>query len=93
MNQLTNCANKIISNSESVFYDGIPSKATIECYLPENIQDVEISDNDLIFTIQTNSGLNKISFSSKVPITGSITAFSGINKVKIEAQEDSVTIS
>ncbi len=93
MNQITHSANKIISTSESVFYTGEPSQATISVYLPDNIQNIEILENDLIFTVQTNSGINKISFSSKVPILGTLPSFSGLRKMKVKAEQDNIILS
>ena len=83
---------KVISSSESVFYAGAPSKATISTYLPEGVVDIEIIENSIVISMQTNSGISKTSFSSKVPIEGSISTASGIKKIKIEAIQDKVLI-
>ncbi|MFH1711595.1 MAG: hypothetical protein ABH840_04750 [Nanoarchaeota archaeon] len=91
--QMSNCAKEIISSAESVFYQGNPSKATILCYLPENINQIEIIENSLVFTYQSDSGISRTSFSSKVPISGSLPAFSGTRKIKIFAEEGSASIS
>jgi hypothetical protein len=93
INQITNSANKIISASESVFYAGSPSKSTTIVYFPENIKNSEILEDSLIFTIQTSSGISKISFSSKVPIQGSLNVSYGLNKIQILAQTNQVEIS
>jgi len=93
ISQVNSFANKIISTAESVFYAGEPSKSTISVYLPENVEEILISENSLIISIQTSTGTNRISFSSKVPISGSIGVFSGLKKIKIEADEEKVNIS
>lgn len=93
--QMTNCANKIISTAESVFYSGFPSRATITCQLPENINEISIEDNSLVISIQTSSGLMKRAFSSNVNITPGadpITTSPGIKKVKLEALDGSNTV-
>ncbi len=90
--QLNNFANKIISTSESVYYYGRPSKATISVYLPENVREITISENNLFITSQTSSGLEKTSFTSKVPIEGTLSINSGIKKIEIVAEEDKATI-
>ena len=92
-NQVHNCANKIISAAESVYYQGFPSKATITCYLPDNINEVNISEDNLIFTFYSSSGTNKIAFPSKVPINGSLGKIEGLRKIKIEAYNGNATIS
>lgn len=93
VNQITGFANKITSTSESVFYAGYPSKATIPVYLPEGVENISISGNNLIIEFQTSTGKNKISFSSKVPITGLITTGSGIKKLRILAEQNKVNVS
>ncbi len=93
INQITNFASKIISTSESLFYSGKPSKATVSAYLPDGITGIQIAEQSLIFTVYTSSGENKISFPSKVPITGNIIGTQGVKKITIEAQESAVSIS
>jgi len=92
-NQLTSFANKLISSSESVFYRGEPSKATISAYLPEGVESIEIYPNDILIKIRTSSGKNRISFSSDVSLSGEITSSPGLKKIIITAQENNVLIS
>lgn len=94
-NQITSFADKIISTSEAVFYKGSPSKATIETYLPENINEISIQENSLVINISTSTGINILSFKSNVPIqlTGSINPNQGIKNIIIQANENTITIS
>lgn len=95
INQMTNYANKIVSTSESIFYAGYPSKATITVYLPENVISVDVNsaEDSIIIAIQTSSGVAKTSFSSNVPISGALGTNMGLNKVQIEAGTTEVVIS
>jgi len=93
MTQLENCANKITSTSEAVFYRGVPSKATINCYLPDNIVGAEIDENSVIFSFYTSSGSATIAFSSNVPISGTLVAKQGIRKIEINALEGEASIT
>ena len=93
MSQITTFASKIISSSEKTFYSGEPSKATFYAYLPDNVLDITIDEDSLFFTIQTSSGINKISFSSNVPISGTLTSSSGLKKIQVIAQGNTVIIS
>ncbi|MFH1365695.1 MAG: hypothetical protein ABIH28_03865 [archaeon] len=93
ISQVTSFANKIISTSESVFYAGAPSKSTISVYLPENVEEILIIEDSLIISIQTSTGKNRISFSSKVPISGNLGISSGLKKIKIEAGSERVDIT
>jgi len=91
--QLTNFANKVTSSAEAVFYSGKPSKATITTYFPEGVLSASIVENSLLFSIQTSTGVNIISFSSNVPIFGTLSTSSGIKKIQITAQDDKAVIS
>ena len=94
--QMTNCANKVISTAESVFYSGAPSRATITCQLPENIKEISVQENSLVISLQTSNGLMKTAFTSNVPISQGgefITISQGIKKIKLEAFEENVIIS
>ena len=90
--QLDNFANKIISSSESVFYAGEPSKVTINAYLPSGVSVILIDDDtNLFFEIEFSTGLNKISFSSNVPLNISlppddISLNEGLKKLEISAK-------
>lgn len=91
--QLDKGAKKIVFAAETAFFDGAPAKATIDVYFPEGISDITIAENSIIYTVQSNSGDNVLAFPSKVPIQGTLTPSSGIKKVRVEAQSDSVLIS
>ena len=92
ISQAEGYANKIISSSESVFYSGEPSKATVAVYLPESVENVEVLQNNVFIELRTSSGLNKIAFQSRVPISGTLSSNSGVKKVEITANGTSVTI-
>lgn len=72
--QITNFANKIILTSETVFYAGEPSKATISAHLPIGVNDIEIIDDAIIITYHLVTGQNKVAFSGNVPIVENSTA-------------------
>ncbi len=91
--QIEAYSNKILSSSESVFYSGAPSKATVSAYLPEGVQSVEIIESSIFITLQTSSGINKISYLSNVPISGGLSNNQGVKNVEIVANETGITIS
>jgi len=94
--QLSNCANKIISTAESVFYAGQPSKATITCYLPDNIKNISIEYDNLYVESYTSAGISIRGYQSNVPIaegTPFIRPKQGIKRIEIVAEESRVVIS
>lgn len=92
-NQLDYFANKVISSSETVYYSGPPSKLTVKAYLPSGITGISISGNQILFNFTTNTGLNKISYKSDVPLTGSLSINEGVKRIVISAQTGNVLIS
>jgi uncharacterized protein (UPF0333 family) len=90
---IDNFATKIISNAESVYYSGESSMLTVSAYLPVGVNNIEVYNNELVFEINTNSGLNIISFSSEVPLSGNISRDSGMKKIVLIATQSYVNIS
>ena len=93
MNQIESFGKKIIATSESIFYSGNPSKATISVYLPREVTEIQITENSIIISVNTNTGITKIAYPSNVPITGTLSPNPGINKIQVIAEEDTVRIS
>jgi len=93
LSQIDNFAKKVISTAERVYYEGSPSKATIEVYLPEQVDNISIIDNNLVVTFQTREGESISAFKSNVPINGTISSNSGVRKIIITAKENYVEIS
>ncbi len=91
--QINSYANEIIAASESVFYAGEPSKATIDCYLPENVKEVQVAENSLFITVETHTGTDKMAYSSKVPISGILSGTGGVKKIEVVANETSITLT
>ena len=62
-------------------------------FLPENIDHIQIEDKNLIFTIKTTNGINRLAFQSNVPLSGNLNSISGVKRIQILAQEDSAQIT
>src|SRR3989344_5779549 len=82
-NQIEKFSGKVISSAESVFYSGEPARVTITGYLPEGIKTVQILNKELVFSVETNSGVSSIGYSSKVELRVSIPASPGTKKLLI----------
>lgn len=93
MTDASNFADKVISSSEKIFYEGEPSKATIRVYIPQQVLEVQIIENSLFLTIETSSGISKRAYPSNVPIQGQINSTGTVIKLEILASENSVTIN
>ncbi len=90
--QINSFAEKVISTSEKVYYQGEPTKATISAYLPDGVQEISFYQNNMFITLQTSSGIEKISITSDVPVEGNLSSGMGIKKIEIRAEEERVVI-
>lgn len=91
--QVNNYANKIIATSETVFYYGNPSKATIRVYLPEGIQNIEFHAEGLIIETQLNSGISRNLYATDIQLQGNLSKSPGIQNVEIIAYDDRVVLN
>jgi hypothetical protein len=91
MSQIENFANKIISTAEDISYAGDPSRVTIDVYLPDSVENIQIADNSLFITVRGSGAI--IGFPARANITGAITSTPGTKRIKIRAYENNVTIS
>jgi len=97
--QIDSCINKIVSTSESIFYAGKPSKATIQCYLPDNVVSIQISAKELYVSYQSSNSVAQQSYTSNVPLT--LKTFgppgppigSGLKTIVVTAGDTAVDIS
>lgn len=85
-NQVDQVARKIIDSAESVYYLGDGSKTTIKVYMPSNIEDIKIGNNEVVFIMKTRQGLSEIVRSSLVDINGTIDDSLGIKSISIESR-------
>jgi len=81
---------KIITSSESVFYDGHPAQTTINAYLPEGVSAVALSDHYLL--INTTRG-SVMAHKSNVPIEGNLSNNEGVKRITLVAQTDRVVLT
>ncbi len=92
-NQLDKLAKEIVNNAESLYYFGEPSSVTIKAYIPSNVKDIDISGNEITFTIKTRHGDTDISYPSSVNLDGSLSVSYGYRNIEITAREGYVLIN
>lgn len=93
MAQIDRLAKNIVDNAESVYYIGSPSKITLKINIPERVEDIVISDYEVLFKVRTQSGITDIHYSSSVNLSGSISLSPGLKHIQIEAKEGYVWIT
>jgi len=95
INQVEGYAEKVISNSELVFFAGEPSQVTINAYLPAGINNIYILEQQIIIEVATSSGVSTMAFASDVPIDapGGFSTSEGVKVFVIVADDSGVTIT
>jgi uncharacterized protein (UPF0333 family) len=73
----------IVDSVDGVYAAGPPSKKTIKLYFPQNIQQVSIQNNSLVFLMSGESGPYEYAISATTNMTGSIRPFAGLHKITI----------
>lgn len=91
--QATNIVQTLTSNAESIHFIGEPSKTTIEVRMPQNVKDIEIEDNRILFEVMTGGGVVEVYKYTDVELTGSLEPGPGLTRILIEAEDGRVKIS
>ena len=91
--QIAQIERKIASNAETVFAFGPPTTLTLEFYLPPGVQDIYLNGTELSFIVNREGTLLTLSESLSMNITGNISTFQGIHKLRLTAANNSVVIS
>ena len=91
--QIDKVASEIRDAADEVYYLGAPSKKTLTVYMPQDVKTVSISDDRISFFVESADGDYYIVKWSVANLSGSISNFSGIHHVSVEAGETTVQIS
>jgi hypothetical protein len=92
-NQANTIASKIVDSAESVYYMGESSKITFTVYMPEKINSISVGHNEVVFYVRKMNGITEVVKYCHIPINGSISSSSGIQKIVVESRGDYVWVS
>lgn len=90
--QVDRIGRKLVDASEEVYFLGEPARTTIKIYLPNNIEDILIMNQTIIFKVRSAGGISDIERYSTVNITGNITSSSGVKHISVRAEGNYVCI-
>src|SRR3989344_8478050 len=80
-----NALNKITDTANIIAIQGPPAQTYINPLFPDNIQNVYITGNEVIFEITYKNIVNNLSESSIVNLTGSLSPTPGSKRILIKA--------
>ena len=84
--------NELGETADWVFSQGPPARYTFQSfYIPEGIEDIDLDNNMILFTVKTTAGISDISYHTIAPLDGSIPSKSGYYPIAVIAYEDNVT--
>lgn len=92
-NQADQIGQKIVDTAESVYYLGQPSKTTLKVYMPQQIENVVVGNNEITFRVIVNNGIDEVVKMSSVPINGTLKATSGMHYITVQSVGSYVNIS
>ncbi|MBR9700028.1 hypothetical protein GOV09_06220 [Candidatus Woesearchaeota archaeon] len=90
MNQGGLIARKITDSANSVYYLGHPSSVTLKVYMPEGIENINITGRNIIILLQSDKSIVS---TANVNLTGSLKRDPGLRFIKITALENKVNIT
>ncbi len=91
--QARNIVNSVVDNAQKVYFIGSPSKTTINVRMPNNIEDIEITEEMVLLRVRTSDTTIEVFKYSDVNLTGDIESFPGLRKIEIKAYDGFVNIS
>ncbi|MEM0231371.1 MAG: hypothetical protein QXW00_01805 [Candidatus Woesearchaeota archaeon] len=91
--QAERIARQIVDEAEIVYYTGTPSKSMLKVYIPKNVKAINLSNNEVVITIEISGSLSEIAVPCRVNITGSVNPQQGFKYLKFEAYNSSVVVS
>lgn len=91
--QLAKIAREIVDSAEEVYYLGTPSQISMRVYVPDDLENVQVSGNQFVLIMDTTSGPAEIVETSAVNISGSFPLTEGVYTVTIKAVDGYSNIS
>ena len=90
--QADRIARKLVDTAEEIYFLGEPARTTIKIYMPTNIRNVTIQDQNIIIKMVTGAGISDIPRYATVNMTGNISATSGIKYITVKAMGNKVCV-
>jgi len=91
--QLDKVASEIRDAADEVYYLGSPSKKTVTVYMPEGVNNISITNNTIIFTVEAPGSDYELVKWSVTTLNGSLQTYPGIHHISVEAYDNYVQIS
>jgi len=84
---------KLGESSDWVYSQGPPAKLTLEIYIPEDVEEISLSDKTFLFRIRTSAGISDVYYTTVSELDGYIPKDSGYYYVSLTAFSNYVNVS
>jgi len=91
--QVDKVASEIRDAADEVYYLGSPSRKSLTLYFPDDVTNVTLLDNKIIFWVDSADGDYEIVKWAVVNLSGSIQSFGGIHRISVESKDSYVLVS
>ena len=93
--QLEKIGLELMDAAEEVYYLGPPTQKFMVIYLPQHINNIVISQQELLFNYSVTGGTRIYSLGTNIPLnlSGTLKTFQGQHRISVQAQANGVNIS
>jgi len=92
--QAQNIGRKIVDAAETTYFLGKPAKTTLKVYMPPDVYDIHIGNNEIVFVMKIGNVLTEVPPPySSVNLSGSLSNKQGIQYIQISADHYQVNIT
>jgi len=91
--QLSKISKEVVDSAEEVYYLGKPSQVSMRVYIPDRLEDAQISGRQLVLIMRTENGPAEIVETSAVNISGTFPLMEGVYTLTVRAVDGYSNIS
>ena len=84
---------KLGESADWICSQGPPAKLTLEIYIPDDVEEISLSDKTFLFRIRTSAGISDIFYTTVSELDGSLPTKSGYYYVSLTTFPNYVNVS
>jgi hypothetical protein len=93
LNEVSQVARKIADEAETVYFVGDPAKTKMRIYLPEDLVNATLTNQEIVLILHVYGGDNEVVIPTKVMMNGSLPTTKGNHDLYIKAKGNWVEIT
>ena len=93
MSRAWDTVKKLGESADWVYSQGPPAKLTLEIYIPDDVEEISLSDKTFLFKVRTSAGISDAFYTTVSDLDGSLSTKSGYYYVSLTAFSNYVNVS